>query len=98
MGRNRYRTICTDSETRDWVIAAVPQLDGLWAGANLKTVESGPPAKLVRATVIVAFPWIEPNDMFTIIGTQNSTINTDNWKLYHKGEVRADKQQWNYFK
>ncbi len=92
--RGRYRTICSDTTTRDWVVGIVDRLEGLWTGADLRAVKSGAPARLVRATVNVNLPYMEPNDMFTIIATQNPDINTDNWKLYSRAKAVAGKQQW----
>lgn len=92
--RGKFRIICKDTVTRDWVIGIAPNLDGLWAGANLRAVTAGEPAKLVRSTINVVLPCIEPDDMFTIIHTQNPTINTENWKLYSRSKAQAGKQQW----
>lgn len=78
--RGRYRTICSDTTTRDWVVGIVSHLEGLWTGANIRAVRSGAPARLVRATVNVTLPYMEPNDMFTIIATkiQQSIRTTGN--------------------
>lgn len=94
LDRGRYRFVCADTKTRDWVTAKIPKLEGLWQGAALKVIQSGPPARLVRATVNVQLPTVDPNDFFVIIGTQNPTINTANWRLYSRNKASAGKQIW----
>lgn len=92
--RGRFRIICTDEATRDWTVGIVPKLEGLWQGARIKSVASGPPPVLVRATVTMALPTPEPNDFFNIIAAQNPTINTSNWKLISRSKAQNGKQQW----
>ncbi|XP_037048498.1 uncharacterized protein LOC119083963 [Bradysia coprophila] len=94
LDRGRYRLICTDTTTRDWVVAIVPKLEGLWQGANIRSVVSGPPPKLIRGTVIVQLPAPDPNDFFNIIATQNPTLDTSNWKIYSRSKAQNGKQQW----
>lgn len=94
LDRGRYRIICADAGTRDWVLETIPRLEGLWQGADLRVVQSGAPPKLVRATVIMTLPAPEPNDFFNIIATQNPTLNTSNWKLYNRSKAQQGKQLW----
>lgn len=92
--RGKYRTVCSNTATRDWVVAAIPHLEGLWPGAQLTTIVAGPPPVLVRATVNMAYPTVEPNDFFTIIATQNPTIDTSNWKLFNRNKPDKGRQLW----
>lgn len=92
--RGKYRIVCADITTKEWVIDIVPKLDGLWQGANLKVVATGPPPVLNRATVILQLPTPEPDDFFKIIATQNPTLDTTNWKLYSRSKAQNGKQQW----
>lgn len=92
--RGKYRIICSNAATRDWTIDIIPRLEGLWTGANLRIVQPGPPPTLIRATVQMSMPTMEPNDFFTIIGAQNPTINTSNWKLFNRNKPVGGKQLW----
>lgn len=94
LDRGRYRLICSDSRTRDWVVATVPTLDGLWQGANIRAVVSGPPPNLIRATLVMQIPAPEPNDFFNIVATQNPTLDTSNWKLFSRSKTQNGRQQW----
>lgn len=92
--RGKFRIICANKETSEWVTGTVPLLEGLWPGAALKTVVTGPPPTLVRATVNLGFPTMDPNDFFTVINTQNPNINTSNWKLFNRNKPSNGKQIW----
>lgn len=94
LDRGKFRIICKNAATRDWVIATIPHLEGLFPGAVLKAVQFGPPPTLIRATANVEYPALEPEDFFTVIAAQNPDINTSNWKLYNRNKPTGDRQLW----
>lgn len=94
LDRGRYRMVCKDEVSRDWATEIVSKIGSDWKGKPIKTVQSGSPARLVRATVNLSVPTLDTNDFFNIIGAQNPDIETKNWKLYSKTKVTNGKQQW----
>ena len=59
--------ICSNDVTKEWLINIVPKLEGLWDGADIKTVVMGTPPKLIRATIVMPAPTYEPTVLFQII-------------------------------
>lgn len=65
--RGRYRVVCLNPASKEWVIQTVPTLTGLWKDAKLKIVQAGTPPKLLRATFTLRFPSPEPGAIFSAL-------------------------------
>lgn len=92
--RDKFRAICSSEFAKDWVIKIVPKLEGLWPGAQLKAIHTGPPPTLLRSTVNMKLPAMESIDFFTVINAQNPNIDTSNWKVFNKNKPTGSKQLW----
>lgn len=91
--RGRYRYICSSKEVCDWLIGIIPTITP-WGNAKVKAINQGAPPTLVKATINVTMPTLEPSDIFTLIGAQNPTIDTSNWKCVHRTKAVNNKQVW----
>lgn len=49
------------------------------------------PPTLIKA---IMMPSLDPDDVFSLIGEQNPTINTTNWKCYHHTKTINGKPVW----
>lgn len=64
--------IYDDDATINWVVEAVPHLQNLWPNVKIKTIDEGLPPKLVKCSVMMTVPTLEPNDVITLIGAKQS--------------------------
>ncbi|KAJ6639782.1 hypothetical protein Bhyg_12529 [Pseudolycoriella hygida] len=92
--KGRFRIICDDEKTKNWVVSIVDKLENLWKGAQLKSVTSGPPPILKKAHVNVTLPFLEHENFFKVINTQNPLIDTNHWRLMSKSKSNNGKQLW----
>ncbi|KAJ6642638.1 hypothetical protein Bhyg_07591, partial [Pseudolycoriella hygida] len=94
--RGLYRTISRNTETRDWVISITPTLNfEKWPEAKLKPVQAGSPPKMIRASIVLAYPTPNYSEVFEIIDSRNPSVDTKFWRLYKKHKVEKGKQLWN---
>lgn len=94
--RNLYRTISSNVETRNWVVATIPGLKfESWPEAKLKIIETGETPKMVRASILLDYPTPDFGEVFSIIEARNRGINTKFWRVYKKNKVEKGKQLWN---
>ncbi|KAJ6649108.1 hypothetical protein Bhyg_04341 [Pseudolycoriella hygida] len=92
--KGRFRIICDDEKTKNWVVSIVDKLENLWKGAQLKSVTSGPPPILKKAYVNVTLPFLEHENFVKVINTQNPLIDTNHWRLMSKSKSNNGKQLW----
>lgn len=79
--RGKVRYVCNNDFSKKWLIETIPTLEGLWTNAALKLVDEGSPPKLIKSTMNMSVPTLEPPDAFTVIGAQNPSINTKYWRI-----------------
>lgn len=92
--RGKYRYICSNVETRDWLIAIIPTITP-WANAKIKPVYQGAPPTLVKYTINMKLPYLDPGDIFTLMAAQNPNLDTTNWKCVHRSKADSNgKQIW----
>lgn len=94
--RGIYRFYCNDDATKDWLVGAIPKLTDLWPNAleNLNIVDQGPTPKLIKCSINMKIPALEPNDIISIIGAQNKSIDTKKWRFFNRNKVQNGKQLW----
>lgn len=91
--RGKYRYICSNDETRDWLVAIIPTITP-WANAKIKPVYQGAPPTLIKYIINVTLPTLEPGDIFTLMAAQNPNLDTTNWKCSHRSKADKGKQTW----
>ncbi|KAJ6639807.1 Xaa-Pro aminopeptidase ApepP [Pseudolycoriella hygida] len=74
--RGLYRTISRNTETRDWVFSITPTLNfEKWPEAKLKPVQAGSPPKMIRASIVLAYPTPDYSEVFEIIDSRNPSFS-----------------------
>ncbi|KAJ6639279.1 hypothetical protein Bhyg_12022, partial [Pseudolycoriella hygida] len=91
--RGKYRYICSSATTREWLIAIIPKITP-WGNAKIKPVYQGPPPTLIKHTITVSMPSLDPGDILSLISAQNPTIDTSKWKCVHRSKAMNGKQVW----
>ncbi len=91
--RGKYRYICSNVFTRDWLISIIPAITP-WGNAKIKPVYQGAPATLIKYTMNMTLPTLEPGDIFSLMAAQNPNLNTTNWKCAHRTKADKGKQIW----
>lgn len=93
LDRGKYRYICSNVVTRDWLLSIIPTITP-WGNAKIKSVNQGAPPNLIKYTAIMKKPLLEPNDIFTLMATQNPNLDTSNWRCSYRSKVEKGLQTW----